>query len=119
MQTVEAVFSLMLFLSLSSLVLLEAEPKAIDDSLYRMELANDAWRVLYLRGAFEDFGEPKRAFIERELYLLGEETELCYFINGINYTNCRSGQDHEKIASVEKSLFNGKSLQSMTFSVQK
>jgi hypothetical protein len=119
MQTLEAIFSLMFFLSISTVVLLEAEPKPVDDSLYRMELANDAWRVLYLRGAFEDFGESKRDFIEDEMTGMGEITGLCYFIEGINYTNCRSGGRHEKTASLEKTLLYNKTLRVVTFSVQK
>jgi hypothetical protein len=106
MQTVEAMLSLAVFLS----ILLCAVPaledaQGPDDSLYRMQLAQDAWRVLYLRGDFEDFGEGRRGAIEKDLDVLGRETSLCIFLNGTRFTNCRGGRiSHTISVSLSRTL---------------
>ena len=73
----------MLFLvSLLSLFYPFEEPNYVDDSLYRAQLVEDIWRVLYLRGNFEDFNTAKHGEVEAELIALGEETDLCIFLKG-------------------------------------
>lgn len=98
MQAIEAMLSLAVF---SSILLMaysaDEAPRGPDDSLYRMHLAEDAWRVLYLRGGFEGFGEGKRMAIEADLDDLGERTSLCFFLNGTRYTNCRGGRANHSI----------------------
>lgn len=118
MQSFEAVLSLIFLVSILSLSLQLAMERPLDDSLYRMQLAEDSWRVLYLRGAFQDFGESKRAELEGDLALLGDETHLCYFIDGIGFTNCRGGsEDHEMTASLRKTVLYDGTPRSVTFSV--
>ncbi|HSB47617.1 MAG TPA: hypothetical protein VLD37_06400 [Candidatus Bilamarchaeum sp.] len=119
MQSLEALFSLMFFLSICTAILIQAEPKPLDDSLYRMELADDAWRVLSLRGDFGGFGEGKRPAVETDLRALGDMTGLCYFIQGINYTNCPGGKGHVDVSSLEKAVYYENTLRTVTFSVKK
>jgi len=120
MQSLEAVISLMFFLSISS-VLLSVQPhRHIDDSLYRLQLAEDAWRVLYLRGDFQDFDEGKRETLETDMADIGEKTSLCLFLDGTRFTNCRGGDDrHEIFISIRRTvIFRGKP-EALSFSLGK
>ncbi len=114
MQTIEATISLLVLLTISLSLLQVIPEQKIDDSLYRMQLAEDTWRTLYLSDDFRDFSQLKRADIERDLVIIGDETSLCIFIEGIRVTNCRwnvgetSGPEmHERIASIERTLIEG------------
>ena len=93
MQTIEATISLLVLLTISLSLLQILPEQKIDDSLYRMQLAEDAWRVLYLRGDFRDFSEMNRTDIERDLATIGDETSFCVFIEGVRFTNCRWSAD--------------------------
>ncbi len=107
MQTLEAILSLAVFASIV-LYALQGGGRlgAPDDSLYRMHLAEDAWRILFLRGDFEDFSESRRAEIEQDLDALGNRSSLCFFINGTRYTNCRGGLEGHRISiAIARTLF--------------
>lgn len=105
MQTIEALLSLLVFCAILSQAALPPQVAPIDDSILRVQLANDAWRVLYLRGDFEDFGEGKRPQIEGDLGKMGELSGLCFFLNGTTYTNCRGGSEaHEAAVTLRKAL---------------
>ncbi len=99
MQTLEASLSLLIFLSAASVLAPPEEHDYLDDSIYRLQLANDAWRVLQLRGLSGGMGEGSRPAIEAELDAMGKRTGLCYFIRGMNMTNCRSGDEEREITS--------------------
>lgn len=105
----EAIISLFFLISICSSMLLSLdEQRHLDDSLYRVQLADDAWRVLYLRGDFEGFmsSDADRAHLEEELGLLGDETGLCFFIDGVQYTNCRGGAtSHGLIVAISKTVY--------------
>jgi len=119
MQTFEALVSFLFFVFLSSYLLgLTEEQRHVDDSLYRIQLAEDAWRVLYLRGSFEDFGPNKRAQLEEELDTIEEETALCVFIDGVFMTSCRGGsQEHQLTASLRKTVLYDGEPRNVTFSI--
>ena len=120
MQTLEAVFSLMFFLSISSLLLSSFKPYQLDDSLYRIQLANDAWRMLYLRGDLEDFSDDKRDAIERDMQEIGKQTGLCFFLNGTQYSNCRGGDDpHENTVSIKRTVIGRGGPETLSFSISK
>lgn len=104
MQSLEAILSLMFLVSVVSFLLVSLEGQKLDDSLYRVQLAEDAWRVLYLRGDFQDFSDSKRPVLESDLAAIGSETGLCIFMGGIQFTNCRDGQEHDITASLTKTL---------------
>lgn len=105
MQVLEAMISLLVLVSFLSAIADGLEEKAVNDSLYRYYLANDAWRVLYLRGDFQDFSfsglNSGRDRAEADLQQMGKLTNLCIFIGGERVTNCR-GRGIERIASIER-----------------
>jgi hypothetical protein len=120
MQSLEATISLLVFLSLSSSFIISSMTHRIDDSVYRSQLAEDAWRVLYLRGDFSDFSDSSRGIIESDMRRLGEETSLCFFIKGVEFTNCREdGTNHTMIASVGKTVIADGSPKRIAFSIGK
>jgi hypothetical protein len=120
MQTFEALISLLVFVSAVSLLLQVEEDSHIDDSLYRIQLAEDAWRVLYLRGSFQDFRPQSREAVEGEVSALGEEAGLCIFIDGVFITNCRGGpQEHRITASMRKAAVYDGVPRNFTFSIGK
>jgi hypothetical protein len=121
MQSIEAAISLLVFVSLASAFLLQlAPPGQPDDSLYRIQLADDAWRVLSLRGDFQDFGEGKRETIERDMGEIGRMTGFCIFISGVEFTNCRSGgEGHEAVVSIKKTIISDGVPKIVTFSLRK
>lgn len=120
MQSLEAILSLLFLISIVSPLLIPSNGNEIDDSLYRIQLAEDIWRVLYLRGDFHEFGDTKRTFIETEFELIGDETDLCIFMDGIEFTNCRGGeQEHELSASLPKTIIYEGRPKSVSFSIGK
>ena len=116
MQTLEAMMSLLFFLSAASMALASFETRPADDSLYRLQLAEDAWRVLYLRGNFRDLDDARD--IEPDMTEIGEQTGLCLFIDGIEATNCRGGTEaHEMAASVTRTAIYRGEPATVTFSI--
>ena len=69
MKTIEALISLVVLLSFTSLALLEA-PKP-HSSLYQHQLAEDVWRVAYLKGCFNQSSilgaSPSPGIVEGEM----------------------------------------------------
>jgi len=121
MQTLEAMVSLVFFLSICSHLLLSLEEsRYVDDSLYRIQLAEDVWRVLYLRGDFEDFQSADRERLEQEFELMGDMTGLCIFMDGVQFTNCRgTTQPHYITASLTKTVIYDGAPKSFKFSIGK
>ena len=118
MQTVEAMVSFLFFAAIATPMLLHLEAQRdVDDSLYRMQLAEDAWRVLYLRGTFHNLTDGSTGSVELELARVGEETGLCMFIDGVRFTNCRDGRAHAITASLRKTVFYEGTPQGVTFSI--
>lgn len=117
MQTIEGFLSLLFFISI--LVLLMPNPKPIDYSLYQLQLADDVWRVLYLRGNFNDFSDAKRVVLESDMIEIGTQTGFCLFIDGIQFTNCRSGDTHIMLISLQRTVLFGGSPRQITFSIAK
>ena len=117
MQTIEGFLSLLFFISI--LVLLIPDTKPIDYSLYQLQLADDIWRVLYLRGYLSDLSDARRAIIESDMTEIGSQTALCIFMDGIQFTNCRSGDNHVIILSLKKTVLTGGYPRQITFSIAK
>jgi hypothetical protein len=84
------------------------EEKRVDDSLYRLQLANDVWRVLYLKGDFEDFSFSSmniaRDRAENDLKKITELTGICVFIGGERLTSCRGEELGEHLITTKKLL---------------
>jgi len=122
MQSLEAMLSLIVLVWCASLLLAPLEGQRTDDSLYRLQLVSDAWRVLYLRGDFQDFGDAKQAQIDGDLETLGYETALCFFLEGTRFTNCRGGgqdQKHEPLVSLHRTVVEDGLPKEVMFSVGK
>lgn len=103
MQTLEAMLSLVFFVWAVSLLMSSYSIPSAEDSLYRMHVAGDAWRVLYLRGELQDLENLEQ--LEPALDRVSAETGLCLFINGIEATSCRGGVDgHEVTVSLDRTL---------------
>ncbi len=110
MQTLEAIISFTVFMFFSSGVLLEISDEGkVDDSLYRYQLANDVWRVLYLQKDFEDFSfdssSPKRDAVQEHLTEIYDKTKICAYLGGIKATSCDSSTScRADISSVQHVL---------------
>ncbi len=112
MQTLEAIISFTVFMIFASYVLLQlGDYSGVDDSLYRYQLANDVWRVLYLQGAFRDL--DSLSGIDENIGSMMEETGFCIYIRGqqatapsIRGTGCRAGEPLAKVQHVL--IVNGK-----------
>lgn len=117
MQIIEGFLSLLFFISI--LILLMPDTKSIDYSLYQLQLADDIWRVLYLRDNFNDFSEAKRIAIESDMAEIGTKTGFCLFIDGIQFTNCRSGDNHVILISFKRTVLSEGSPKQITFSIAK
>ncbi len=110
MQTIEAMFSFFFVILIASAILQPVNSQHLDDSVYRLQLAQDAWRVLYLRGDFNDLNDinmapkvgPKRLTLEADMNQIKDQTSLCVFMYGIWLTNCEGGdQKHEITSSIQ------------------
>ncbi len=77
MNTIEAVLSLMVFVLIISSFTSVPTPE-LDDSLYKLKLSEDVWRILYLKGDLKDFQDDK---ILEDLEEIKELTGLCVSIN--------------------------------------
>ncbi len=124
MQSFEALISLLVFVSIASSMIMSIQaPHELDQSLYGYQLANDAWRVLYLKGNFRDLDsedELGRILMEDDAQEIKDMSGLCLFMMGTRYTNCRGGSvSHENIASVRKVVIEGGEPRQLTFSLTK
>jgi hypothetical protein len=123
MPTMEAMLSLLAFAS----ILLMArpavmEPRGVDDSLYRLQLGEDAWRVLYLRGDFEGFNASSqgRARIEADMEEIGRISGFCLHMGGVRYTNCRDGAPgREAVITMHRTIIMGGAPMDVEFSLRR
>ncbi len=106
MQTFEAIISLLFFVWMLGIAIVSLEVPEHDYRVYQMQLSTDAWRVLYLRGNFEDLSDMQS--IEPDLNQIGQVTGLCLFLDGIETTNCRGGiERHDlSISTYRTIIFN-------------
>lgn len=110
MQSLEAIFSLIFLLSILSTIPIEKEKQ--DNSLYLLFLAEDSWKVLYLKNVFHEINREETEYRLKEI---SELTGFCYYLSGIRYTSCR-GNPTENIISINKLIYDG-SLKNVTFSL--
>ncbi len=83
MNTIEAMFSFLIFLSLIPLV--QQSNYSIDHSHYALKLGEDIWRILYLKGSLNDFDENK---LNENLNELTELTSLCIEFKEKDVVSC-------------------------------
>ena len=109
MQSIEAVISLMCLVMLLSFLLgAAADQQGIDDSLYKFQLANDVWRILFLKGHLQDFSfdqaSTQRDLVEQDLEEIHFLTGLCTHMGGIKASSCR-GIPTTEVVTVKKMLY--------------
>lgn len=126
MQSIEAAISLLVFISISAfMVPFLEEHRNADDSLYKVQLGEDSWRVLYLRGDFQDLnGSPEsRMRLEGDMAEITSQTGLCVFMGGVEFTSCRgsmgasTGRPHEITVSLSRTAVYNGTLRSFTFAL--
>ncbi|MBD3390231.1 hypothetical protein GF415_04750 [Candidatus Micrarchaeota archaeon] len=74
MKTIEALISLMVLLSFTSFTLLESQPEN-EPTLLRYQLAEDIWRICYLKGCFNqsvDLAEGENEIESRSIPVILE-----------------------------------------------
>ncbi|MFA6530714.1 MAG: hypothetical protein WCT31_03200 [Candidatus Micrarchaeia archaeon] len=94
MKTLEALISLLVFLLIIASLAPMAQPER--DGIYRMQLANDIWRVFSLRGDLEGFDKTRMNVDAEEITKL---TSLCVELDEEDVTSCIP---EEKITQVRK-----------------
>lgn len=104
MKIIEGLFSLVVFLSLLPLMPLSQIPK-VETSVYDYQLANDAWRVLYLNGDIEslDYGG-----IKEDLEEISRQTSLCFSIVLDEEVSSCNEPSEEKIVLKKTVIINEK-----------
>jgi len=83
MNIIEAMLSLLLLVSIvPAFVLID---HSIDDSVYRLKIGEDIWRVLYLKGDFTGFDKEKINSDLEEIYKL---SNLCVAFEEEDVASC-------------------------------
>ncbi len=121
LQLIEAMISLMFLLVATTFIVSSVPSHHVDDSLYRLQLANDVWRVLYLRDDFRDFSltdplNPSRTKTLDDIHFVGEESSLCIFIRGGQLSNC-AFQNISNTVSVKKLVIADGQPEQVTLSI--
>ncbi len=126
MQSAEAVISLMVLAAIAGPMLASfAEQPPMDDSLYRLQLANDAWRVLYLRGGFNNLSisspSPVRDSLEQDMGTIYGLTGLCTYLDGVQVTpqECRAAGIGQDVATLHREVYDAGALRDATFTLAK
>lgn len=120
MQTLEAIISFTFFLFFATYMLAELDYTKPNYSLYQYQLANDIWRVLYLKGSLKDFSLLNRNSAEETMTKIYEETGLCTYLQGVVTTaeGCRGGAPcSEQKITMKKTWFENGQTSQMTFTV--
>lgn len=122
MQTLEAMISLTFFLLFSTYMLTQLDYTKPNYALYQYQLANDIWRVVYLKGGLRDYSPANHAHTEAILTEIKELTGFCSYIQGTRTTatGCRgrfaTGCSDDKIV-MKKAWFDGEQPSELTFTV--
>lgn len=91
MKSFEALFTLVAVVAFALLVLRVQEP-ALDDTLYRYQLANDVWRVWWLRGGMDHgWNLIDRTVLNEDADRIGRLTGWCVYVEEEDVANCRDG----------------------------
>lgn len=84
MNTLEAIFSFLVLVSLLPLFL-GIQTYSVDSSHYDLKLAEDIWRVLYLKG---DLGYFNKNSLNKDLKEIEKSTSLCVSIEEEDVASC-------------------------------
>lgn len=90
MQTLEATLSFLFFFFFASYVLVQLDYTKPAYALYQYQLANDAWRVLYLTDTL-NYYPLNLPYTEQRMNEIEALTGFCINIEGMQATSCRGG----------------------------
>lgn len=84
MNTLEAIFSFLVLLSLLPFII-NIPDYSVDNSHYSLKLAEDIWRVLYLRGDLEGFDKDA---LNKDVEEISTLTSLCISVEEEDVASC-------------------------------
>jgi hypothetical protein len=113
MKSFEALFTLLVILSFSFLILNYPEPK-LNDSLYRFQLANDVWRIWQLRGDLDGFNEVK---MTADADYMTQLTGFCIYLVEEQVASCT--YDETIISSIQKKAWINGEIKTLTLVLAK
>ena len=96
MKIVEALFSLVI-LSLICMTILNIYPSPQTPQIYKMQLAQDVWRIIQLKYDSIPSDPVERGLIELDLNRIKSMTGLCVYIKGVRITNCRGISSYDVV----------------------
>jgi len=104
MQTLEATFSFLFFFLIAAYALTQLEYTKPNYDIYKYQLANDIWRVVYLKNGLSYY-PLSQPIIENQLNEIKDKTGLCAYIEGIDTTSCRGISCTDSKITMEKIWF--------------
>jgi len=113
MQTIESIVSFLVFISITGMVLMSIEEKGVDDSLYRYQLGNDVWRVLWLRGGLTHFD---KGILQNDIEEISEITGLEIYLEEEDVGTYTGG---DKIIVIKKTAVVNGQPQEITIVISK
>jgi hypothetical protein len=100
MKTLEAIIALLVFLMIVQMF--QPTARQIDNSLHRMQIANDVWRVFQLRGDLEGFDKVR---LNADAEKITGLTSLCIGFDEEDVTSCIAGNTVTQVKKV--AIING------------
>lgn len=105
MQTLEAILSFLMLVSITNMLLYGHSVHTLNDSVYKYQLAGDFWRVLYLRGDFTNLTLTSTSTIRddlaKDLKQIHNLTGVCTYFSGIRATSCAT-KNTEKTLTINR-----------------
>jgi hypothetical protein len=122
MQSLEAIISLMVLVSILSYMLGGIGEKApLDDSLYRYRLAGDVWRTAYLKGHFKDLdttkNHPTRDALQQTFENITDKTDLCIYFGGKLVSSCPQEKMTQKLVTINRVAYDKGEARNITLSL--
>ena len=115
----EALISLNFILLISSMFVLSTP--LVNQSLYLLQLSEDVWRVLYLRGDLSGLefssGNLIRDRLQADLELISSLTGHCVFVSGVRAHSCTDSG--EEITSIQRTLMIKGEVKQITLTISR
>ena len=106
MQSMESVLSLFFLVFLISFFLPLLPSARVDDSLWKIQIANDIWRVLYLRGDFNYFqdvwNDPSKIRLHADCNDITSKTGICIEFDATDAGSSNCIGNERELSSVER-----------------
>lgn len=107
MKSFEAMFTLLVVISFSLVVLGAGQPQ-LDYTLHQYQLANDVWRVWYLRGDLQGFD---KASMNKDAEEITQLTGWCVYLEEEDVASCLG---EGKLISVQKKAWVNGAVKDLT-----